>query len=70
MKGSRWTVGKDSKISFWYGNWTKQGSIRQLIQGPLAQEASMLEIKDVIQDSGWNWSKLPFEFPSDCKLML
>ena len=31
MKGSRWTVGKDSKINFWYGNWTKQGSIRQLI---------------------------------------
>ena len=30
----------------------------------------MLEIKDVIQDSGWNWSKLPFEFPSDCNLML
>ena len=50
MKGSRWTVGKDSKINFWYGNWTKQ-------------EASMLEIKDVIQDSGWDWNKLPFEFP-------
>ena len=27
MKGSRWTVGKDSSISFWYGNWTKQGPI-------------------------------------------
>ena len=26
-KGSRWTVGKDSRISFWYGNWTKQGPI-------------------------------------------
>ena len=50
MKGSRWTVGKDSKINFWYGNWTKQ-------------EASMLEIKDVTQDSAWDWNKLPFEFP-------
>ena len=30
----------------------------------------MLEVKDVIQDSGWNWSKLPFEFPLDYKLML
>ena len=30
----------------------------------------MLEIKDVIQDLGWNWSKLPFDFPLDCKLML
>ena len=69
MKGSRWTVGKDSKINF-YGNWTKQGPIRQLIQGPLTWEASMLEIKDVIQDSGWDWNKLPFEFPLDCKLML
>ena len=52
------------------GNWTKQDSIQKLIQGPLTLEATMLEIKDVIQDSGWNWSKLPFEFPSDCKLML
>ena len=70
MKGSRWTVGRDSKISFWNGNWTKKGPIRQLIQGPLTQEALALEIKDVIQDSGWNWSKLPFDFPLDCKLML
>ena len=70
MKGSRWMVGKDSKISFWYGNWTKKGPIRQLIQGPLTQEALTLEIKNVIQDLGWNWSKLSFDFPLDCKLML
>lgn len=70
MKGSRWTVDKDSKINIWYGNWTKQGPIWQLIQGPLTQEGSMLEIKDVFQDSGWDWNKLPFDFPLDCKLML
>ena len=57
-------------VPFWYEKWTKQGHIQQLIQGPLTQEASMLEIKDVIQDSRWDWNKLPFEFPLDGKLML
>lgn len=35
-KGSMWTVGKDSTLSFWWGNWTPKGPLRQLIQGLLS----------------------------------
>ena len=27
-KGSMWMVGSDSKLNFWYGNWTKLGPLR------------------------------------------
>ena len=40
-------IGRDSKLNFWYSNWTKKGPLRRLIQGPLTQVASMLEVKDV-----------------------
>ena len=46
-KGSMWMIGRDSKLNFWYSNRTKKGPLQQLIQGPLTQEASMLEVKDV-----------------------
>ncbi|KAK9986020.1 hypothetical protein SO802_030971 [Lithocarpus litseifolius] len=37
-KGSRWMVGRDSKLSFWYSNWLSKGPLRSLIQGPFPQE--------------------------------
>ena len=52
--GSMWTVGRDSKLSFWYGNWTKKGPLRHLIQGPLNREESEWEVKDLMTDMGWD----------------
>jgi len=63
-------VGRDSNLSFWLGNWTKKGPIRHLIQGPLTQEASQCEVKDVMLDTGWDWNKIPFDLPEDIKLMI
>nr|XP_023911030.1 uncharacterized protein LOC112022645 [Quercus suber] len=42
----------------------------QLIQGPLPREAPSWEVKDVILDIRWDWSRMPFDFPPKIKLML
>ena len=63
-------VGRDGKLNFWYGNWTKLGPLRQLIQGPLPREAPSWEVKDVILDTRWDWSNMPFVYPPEIKLML
>ena len=47
-----------------------KGPLRQLIQGPLTQEANLLQIKDVVSDTGWAWNRIPFELPSDVKAMI
>ena len=68
--GSRWLVGRDSSLSVWYSNWTQKGSLRQLIQGPITQEASLLEMKDFMLDIGWAWEKILFELPHDIKMLI
>ena len=69
-KGSRWLVGKDSALNVWHSNWTNGGSLRELIHGPITQEASLLEIKDIMLDMGWDWEKIPFEIPLEIKRMI
>ncbi|KAK9991109.1 hypothetical protein SO802_026094 [Lithocarpus litseifolius] len=58
-------ISKDSNVSFWRGNWLSKGPLRNLIQRPLTQGATHLEVKDVLTDTGWDWSKIPFELPLD-----
>ncbi|XP_075663106.1 uncharacterized protein LOC142632618 [Castanea sativa] len=36
----------------------------------LVKEASSLEIKDFMLDTGWDWGKIPFEFPQEIKMMI
>lgn len=69
-KGSMSMVGRDNNLSFWLGNWTKRRPIRKLIQGHLTQEAALCEVKDVMVDTSWDWSKIPFNLPKDIKLMI
>ena len=47
-----------------------KGPLRQLIQGPLTQKANLLEIKDVLADTGQAWNRIPFELPSDVRAMI
>ena len=47
-----------------------KGSLRNLIQGPLTQGATHLEVNDVLIDTGWVWSKIPFELPLDLKSLI
>ena len=69
-KGSRWTVGRESKLSLWYSCWLSKGPLQSLIQGPLSREANNLVIKDFLKDTGWDWNGLSVEFPLDIKLLI
>ena len=69
-KCSLMMISKDSNVSFWRGNWLNKGPLRNLIQRPLPQGASQLEVKDVLIDTGWDWSKIPFELPLDVKSLI
>ena len=60
-------VGRNSTLSFWYGKWSKEGPLRQLIQGPLPQDVANWGIKDILGDSGLDWSCMPFGFPTNIK---
>ena len=51
-RGSRWLVGRDSGLNVWQNKWTNGGSLRGLIQGPITREASILEVKDFMMDTG------------------
>ena len=68
--GSMWTVGRDSKLSLWYGNWTKKGPLRHVIQGPLNREESKWEVKKLMTDTGWDLNQISFMIPSEVKLMI
>lgn len=55
-------VGRDNKLNFWYGNWTRMGPLQKLNQGPLPREAPNWEVKDVMLDTRWDWDRMPFVF--------
>ena len=63
-------ISRDSNVSFWRGNWLSKGPLRNLIQGPLTQGATHLEVKDVLTDTGGDWRKIPFELPLDVKSLI
>ena len=69
-KGSRWAIGRDSTLNLWQSYWTEKGPIRHLIQGPLPRGAEVLEIKDFIKDTGWDWDQIPFDLPPSTKMMI
>ena len=59
-KGNLMMISRDGNVSFWRGNLLSKGPLQNLIQGPLTQGATHLEVKDVLTDTGWDWSKVPF----------
>ena len=61
-------IGKDSNLSFWYDAWTKNGSLRQQVQGPLPRGVAEWKVKDIASSEGWRWDHIPFDFPSSLKL--
>ena len=55
-----WTVGRESKLSFWFDRWSDQGPLRKVMQGPLTREEHQLEVQEVVSDSGWRWDANPW----------
>uniref|UniRef100_A0A2N9I899 Reverse transcriptase domain-containing protein n=1 Tax=Fagus sylvatica TaxID=28930 RepID=A0A2N9I899_FAGSY len=62
-KGSRWVIGSNSILRFWYDPWIKQGNLRSLIVGPLHYEEEKLLVKDVVVNGDWHLQHLSFVFP-------
>ena len=69
-KGIRWILGRSSNLNLWYDNWLPNGSLRSLIQGPLACEDESLKVKDVFGLHGWDWSLLSFHLPNNILMEL
>ena len=41
-----------------------------MIHGPLTQDATHSEIKDVLTKTCWDWSLVPFDLPLDIKSLI
>lgn len=52
LKGSKWTMGCNSPLSFWNDKWLNIGTMGSLIEGPLNRGESEVCIKDVITCNG------------------
>lgn len=62
--GTKWLPGFESKMDFWYDNWSNFGPLRSIIHGPLSRESSNMKIKDVADyTSSWNWSIIQMDLP-------
>lgn len=57
-------------MSFWFDKWSNQGTLRNIIQGPLTRESIDLKVRDVVLASGWDWSRIPFELPLTCRMKI
>ena len=52
--GTKWVIGRDRDLRFWMDNWSSQGPIRNLVQGPLTKDEGDMKVKEVISANDWN----------------
>ena len=45
---TKWVIGRDSDLRFWMDNWSSQGPIRNLVQGPLTRDEGDIKVKEMI----------------------
>ena len=69
-EGSMWTIGMDSKLSFWWDNWTGLGPLHYMIQGPLTRGADQWKVCDIISELRWDWEQIPFDLPLKVKSII
>ncbi|KAK9997320.1 hypothetical protein SO802_022006 [Lithocarpus litseifolius] len=62
-RGTRWSLGRDSNLRFWYDSWTSNGPLRSIIHDPLTREEEEIKVKDLASIDGWNWGKLSLILP-------
>lgn len=63
-KGSKWTLGSNSSLCFWYDKWIGAGTMRELLEDPLNRGEESLTINNMTVDRGWNLGTLSFNFPT------
>ena len=62
-QGICWKVGNKLKLSFWESNRVKGNTMRELIEGPLAQHEESHTISNIHQNGYWNFEKNSFVLP-------
>lgn len=62
--GTKWIVGNDSNLTFWFDKWMREGPVRSLIIGPLNRGEDSLLLKDIVHNNSWDWERLSFVFPA------
>lgn len=63
VQDTKWVVGANSSLNFWHDKWLNEGSLRSLIARPLNRGEDQLEMGEVTQKGGWNFSYCSFVFP-------
>lgn len=66
--GTKWVIKSNNNLRFWTDNWSLQGRVRNLVQGPLNREEGNMKVKEVISLNGWDWSKISFYLPLSIKM--
>ena len=64
-KGTRWSLGRDSNLKFWYDSWTSKGPFKGITNGLLMRGEDDLNIRDVALTNGWEWRKISIILPTD-----
>ena len=64
-KGTRWSLGRDSNLKFWYDSWTSKGPFKGITNGLLMRGEDDLNIRDVASTNGWEWRKISIILPTD-----
>ena len=49
--GIKWIVRNYSNLTFWFDKWMSEGSIRNLIMGPLNKGEDSLLLKDIFHNN-------------------
>lgn len=63
-RGTRWGLGRESNLKFWYDNWTSHGRLRSIIHGPLTREEDEINVRDIALLDGWDYEKLSMVLPT------
>lgn len=66
--GARWTLGRESNLSFWHDKWSNLEPLRNSVQGPLLLEEINLKVKEDVKVGGWNWSKVSLDLPINVEM--
>ncbi|XP_056685700.1 uncharacterized protein [Spinacia oleracea] len=60
-----WCIGNGEQINLWNDNWTRKGSLRSIIAGPLNRGEEDQTLDSIIQNGQWKLNELAALLPTD-----
>ena len=64
-RGVKWIIESSSNLNLWHDKWLSAGTLRSLVEGPLARGEDNLTVKDVIINGSWNLQMLSVPLSQD-----